>query len=216
MRNSDAVLAGAAAPLNLPLSEDVTMQPQLVTAEDEENYGSALIDMTKRAAVEALAPELQQLRAQNEHLRSMAARAQHVEIERALDRSVPSWREIYQDPGFSQWLSQPDDFSGATRSQLLRNAVANGDSGRVVAFYKGFQPAAGQYGSARSYQSRRTATAGNIYTRQQIQNLYERRRKGEFNDATWARWEQEILAAANQGRIAGALDRDGNKLTELR
>jgi hypothetical protein len=28
--------------------------------------------------------------------------------------------------------------------------------------------------------------------------------------------EQEIFAAANQGRIAGALDRDGNQLTELR
>jgi hypothetical protein len=42
------------------------------------------------------------------------------------------------------------------------------------------------------------------------------RRKGEINDANWAKWEQEIFAAANQGRIAGALDKDGNKLTELR
>jgi hypothetical protein len=46
--------------------------------------------------------------------------------------------------------------------------------------------------------------------------LYERRRKGEFTDAAWARTEQEIFNAANEGRIAGALDRDGNKLTELR
>jgi hypothetical protein len=97
----------------------------------------------------------------------------------------------------------------------MRNAVANGDTARVVAFYRGFQAAAGQHGQARSHQ-RRPATGGNIYTRQQIANLYERRRKGEFSDATWARWEAEIFAAANQGRIAGALDRDGNKLTELR
>jgi hypothetical protein len=41
-------------------------------------------------------------------------------------------------------------------------------------------------------------------------------REGEFNDTAWAKWEAEIVAAANQGRIAGALDRDGNKLTELR
>jgi hypothetical protein len=46
--------------------------------------------------------------------------------------------------------------------------------------------------------------------------LYERRRKGQINDATWAKWEPAIIAAANEGRIAGALDRDGNKLTELR
>jgi hypothetical protein len=94
------------------------MAPQLVTAEDRENYGDELISLTQRAAVEALSPELNALRQENNHLRGMAQRQQHVEIERALDRSVPSWREIYQDPGFSQWLSEPDDFSGATRSQL--------------------------------------------------------------------------------------------------
>ena len=61
------------------------------------------------------------------------------------------------------------------------------------------------------------ATGGpRIYTRAQIANLYARRRKGEINDANWAKWEAEIFAAANQGRIAGALDRDGNKPTELR
>jgi hypothetical protein len=61
------------------------------------------------------------------------------------------------------------------------------------------------------------ATGGpRIYTRAQIANLYARHRKGEINDANWAKWEAEIFAAANQGRIAGALDRDGNKPTELR
>jgi hypothetical protein len=40
--------------------------------------------------------------------------------------------------------------------------------------------------------------------------------EGEINDANWAKWEQEIFAAANQGRIAEALDKDGNKLSELR
>jgi hypothetical protein len=111
----------------------------------------------------------------------------------------------------------PDDYSGGIRSQLLRHAVSNGDAARVVNFYRGFQQEAGhpQYRS-RGSSARSPAVADNIYTRPQIQNLYERRRKGEINDAAWAKWEQEIFAAANQGRIAGALDKDGNKLTELR
>ena len=79
------------------------MAPQLLTAQDEENYGSELIDMTKRAAVEALAPELTQLHAENQQLRHLQQRAQRTEIERALDAQVPNWREIYQDPRFSQF-----------------------------------------------------------------------------------------------------------------
>jgi hypothetical protein len=67
----------------------------------------------------------------------------------------------------------PDDYSGGIRSQLLRNAVANGDAGRVVNFYKGFQQAghapAGQHGLSRQ---RHPATGGpRIYTRQQIAEL---------------------------------------------
>jgi hypothetical protein len=190
--------------------------PQLLTAQDEENYGSELLDMSKRAALDALGPELNALRQENQQLRGMAQQSQRAEIERALDQRVPSWRDVYQDPRFSSWLSQPDDFSGTTRSQLLRNAVANGDATRVVRFYQGFVAEAGQP-QYRSRQSAGAASGGSrVYTRPQIQNLCERRRKGEFNDATWAKWEQEIFAAANQGRIAGALDRDGNKLTELR
>jgi hypothetical protein len=173
--------------------------------------------MTQRAAVEALAPELNALRFENQNLRAMAARSQRAEIERALDAQVPNWRDVYQNPAFSQWLSSPDDYSGATRSQLLRNAVANGDAHRVVQFYRGFQQEAGQpqYRS-RGSSARASASGSNIYTRKQIQNLYERRRKREFSDAQWKNIEAGIFAAANEGRIAGALDRDGNKLTELR
>jgi hypothetical protein len=174
-----------------------------------------LISMTQRAAVEALSPELQQLRAENQQLRGMATRAQHAEIERMLDQQVPQWRQIYADPGFADWLAEQDDYSAATRSQLLRRAVAAGDSNRVVRFYQGFPAGAGQP-QYRSYQSRQPATgAKRIYSREDIRKLYERRRKGEINDATWTRWEQEIFNAANSGRIAGALDKDGNTLSRL-
>jgi hypothetical protein len=116
------------------------MHSQL-TERDFENYGDELIGMSQRAAVEALSPELQRLHAENNHLRGMAQRAQHVELERALDRSVPDWRSIYSDPQFAVWLALPDEYSGGIRSQLMRNAVAVGDAHRVIAFYRGFQQA---------------------------------------------------------------------------
>jgi hypothetical protein len=181
----------------------------MITQSDVENYGPELIDMSRRAAVEALAPELQQLRAENHQLRHLQQRQQHVEIERALDRSVPSWRDIYADPRFSSWLSQPDEFSGATRSQLMRNAVANGDTVRVAAFYQGFLA---QHGQARSYQSRRIATGAKpLYTREQIKQLYAQRARGGISDANWARQEADIIAAASEGRINSVFDKYGNE-----
>jgi hypothetical protein len=184
--------------------------PQLVTAEDRENYCDALIDMTQRAAVEALSPEIAQLRAENQQLRAATARSQRDAIERALDRSLPTWRQIYQDPTFADWLSQPDDYSGNTRSQLLRNAVANGDAARVVAFYRGFHHAPGPRQQARSRQG--ASGSRPVYTRQQIANLYERRRKGEIDDARWARIEADIIAAASEGRVTSSFDKFGNEM----
>jgi hypothetical protein len=67
--------------------------PQLITAEDRENYGDELISLSQRAAREVMAPELQRLHAENQQLRHLQQRAAHVEIERSLDRSVPHWRK---------------------------------------------------------------------------------------------------------------------------
>jgi hypothetical protein len=190
----------------------------VITQADRENYGEEFIDLARRAAADALQPELQQLRAQNQQLRQMAARAQNADIRRALDQALPNWQEIYADPDFADWLSAPDDYSAATRSQLLRNAVANGDASRVAAIYRGFQ----REGHAPAYQSRApqsrpAATGGKpIYTRQQITDFYKQRRDGRINDANWARREADIIAAGREGRVVGAVNPvDGTEMTRL-
>jgi hypothetical protein len=147
----------------------------------------------------------------------MAQRSQRAEIERVLDQQVGDWRATYADPRFADWLESPDDYSAATRSQLLRNAVAAGDAGRVAAIYRGYQrkthaPA----GHQRASQSRPAATGGNLYTRQQITDLYKRRRDGLIGDAAWARQEADIVRAASEGRVVGALNlTDGTALSRL-
>jgi hypothetical protein len=188
-----------------------------ITQQDEENYGFEFIDLTRRAAADALQPALNQLRQENAQLRSMAQRSQRAEIERTLDTQIPDWRATYADPAFSEWLESPDDYSAATRSQLLRNAVAAGDGGRVAAIYKGFQ----REGHAsvrhqRAHQSRPAAIGGNLYTRQQIMDLYKRRRDGLIDDKSWARQEADIVRAASEGRVVGALNLiDGTALSRL-
>jgi hypothetical protein len=188
-----------------------------ITAQDVEDYGSELIGLTQRAALDALAPELQQLRAQNQHLRAMAARSQNAEIQRMLDQSVNGWRDTYADPRFSQWLQLPDDYSGAARSQLLRDAVNKGDTARVAAIYRGFQQEVGQRAPAyQRTQSRPPASGGKpIYTREQIKRLYEERRLGRISDVNWARQEADIIAAGREGRVTSSFDKYGNE-TRLR
>jgi hypothetical protein len=192
-----------------------------LTAQDYQDYGSDFIDLTRRAAADVVGPAIQQLRAENQQLRQATQRSQRADIERALDQSVGNWREVYQDPRFSSWLSQPDPYSGETRSQLMRRAVANGDTSRVVAFYRGYiqsahQALAGQQGQ-RSYQSRPAAPGSQILTRPQIADLYDRRRKGLISDADWPRIEHQIFAAANTGRVAGAINlTDGTEISRTR
>jgi hypothetical protein len=208
----DTVGRAAASP-NFTI-EDITMPAQLVTAEDRQNYGDELIDMSQRAAMDVVAPELQRLHAENQQLRHQQ-QPQNSEIQRTLDQSVPDWREVYADPAFAQWLAQPDDYSGGIRSQLLRNAVANGDAHRVAAIYKGFTAEHGAPG-ARSYSRGSTPAAGRggkpIYSREQIKQLYAQRARGLIPNAKWGAIEADIIAAANEGRVTSSFDKYGNEM----
>ena len=189
-----------------------------ITSQDVDDYGSAFIDFTRRAAVDAVRPELQRLHAENAELRQMAQQSQTANIQAALDRDLPQWRQVYSNPEFSDWLQSPDPYAGESRSQLLRRAVAAGDSNRVVRFYAGFLQEAGHHAPAgqRSHQSRSPATSGNIYTRQQITDLYKQRRFGQISDSRWAQIEPDIVKAAAQGRVAGAINPvDGTEMTRL-
>jgi hypothetical protein len=185
----------------------------MITRDDVDSYGSELIEMTQRAALDAVAPQLQRLHAENQQLRAMAARAQNSEIQRGLDQSVNGWRDTYADPRFSQWLQSPDDYSGAARSQLLRDAVNKGDTARVAAIYRGFQQEVGQHAPAyQRTQSRQPASGGKpIYTREQIKRLYEERRLGRISDANWALREADIIAAGREGRVTSSFDKYGNE-----
>jgi hypothetical protein len=190
----------------------------MLTDADRQTFGDDLIGFSRRAALEALGPEVRQLQQQNAHLQARLRQQTRRDLEQDLDRSVPGWRQLHSDPQWLAWLERPDDYSGQSRRVLINQAADRGDAARVAAFFQ--HPPVGHQAPAhqpRAAQSRSPqASSGAILTRPQIAALYERRRKGEFNDDHWAQIEPAIFSAANQGRIAGALDRDGNRLSELR
>jgi hypothetical protein len=97
-----------------------------------------------------------------------------------------------RDPRWLQWLTGRDALSGQIRQQLVDDAVAKGNAGRVIAFFRGFlqEAAAGRHG-----QPGQAAGGKPIYTRAQITQMASLRRKGVYSDAEWAAWEAELIAA---------------------
>jgi hypothetical protein len=56
-----------------------------------------------------------------------------------LERRVPDWKVIRDDPSFAAWLQNVDPFSGRPLSELAQVALQEMDINRIVAFYDGFK-----------------------------------------------------------------------------
>jgi len=188
----------------------------MLTRQDLDNFGPELLDVAQRAAQHALAPELQRLHDENAALQEQLDSATKMSIDQYLDREVPNWRLINVDERFHQWLLMPDTYSGVIRDRLLKDAAHAANAQRVASFFKGFLAAAGQAPASTGQASQRTQRASRrgpdgkpIYTRDWITEMWAKRRRGEVDDATWARWEYELIAAGREGRVVGALGIDG-------
>ena len=109
-----------------------------VTAEDEQTFGTDFIDLARRAAQDALAPVIDQLRGENGELKQHVQRTQRLTVAQFLDREVEGWREINSDQRFIDWLRKRDVYSGAVRQKLLDNAFRAADAPRIAEFFTGF------------------------------------------------------------------------------
>jgi hypothetical protein len=111
---------------------------RLLTPEDETAYGTEMLDVVKRAALEAVAPELDALRQENTTLRQTVQRNTAGTVAQVLDAEVPTWRAVNVDPKFKNWLRLRDIYSGQVKQGLLEAAYKAANAARVVAFFKGF------------------------------------------------------------------------------
>lgn len=184
--------------------------PQFLTSEDEQNYGRDLLNVAQRAAMETVAPHLQNLEQQANDLRRQLAKEQRRQLDNAVETAIPDYREIDRNPRWHRWLLGIDVLSGRVRQTLLNEAISAGAAPRVVWFFKSFlseEVATGHVESASDSQlapapreptisltslaapgRARPATGGDaslptdkpIYTRAQIKGLYEMHRKGAY------------------------------------
>ena len=117
-----------------------------LTQDDVDNYGPELINVTQRAALQAVAPHLQNLESQNAQLRQRMAIEARRNLDQQIASAVPNYQEVDRDPRWHRWLLGVDTLSGRIRQHLLNDAITAGDARRVKSFFDSFQQeAAGRH-----------------------------------------------------------------------
>ncbi len=130
---------------NAPPPAAPVTHSKLITSEEEEQFGTEMLDVMGRRAREIVSPEVAELKATVARLEGMlngtvrqtkltAQQAMHAKLTEA----VPNWQDINQLDAFKAWLALPDQYSGATRHSMLLSAYAENDTPRVLAFFRGF------------------------------------------------------------------------------
>ena len=182
-----------------------------LTDKDVQEYGSDLLNVSQRAALAAVSPHLQDLEQANAELRQrLAIEARH-RLDSQVEAAIPNYRELDQHPDWHSWLRGIDSLSGRVRQQLLNEAIASGNAARCIAFFRGFFARSGSAaggGASAAYGRSRSMPSGKVYSRSEIQRLYEAHRKGAYagREADWQRQEYDIIAAGREGRIQHPVD----------
>src|SRR5262245_9875232 len=94
-----------------------------LTQTDVQNYGSELIDVSQRAALHAVGPQLQRLQEDNQLLQRRLAREARHRMDAQVAQAVPNYKEIDQMPEWHRYLLGTDPLSGTMRQRLLNDAI---------------------------------------------------------------------------------------------
>ena len=183
-----------------------------LTQQDVNDYGDEVVNFAQRAALHALAPDLQKLADANAEMRARLARQTQQNLFQTLDRAIPNWRDINRSSDWLLWLHGRHELTGLPRQRWLDDAVAQGDAGRVIEIFRGFlQTAAGHRGQERARQAataprQATVTGRHVYSRPEFARLYAAHLAGAYagREVDWARQEADIIAAGREGRVLNA------------
>lgn len=139
-----AMLAALQASTPAPASEPIKVE-RLVTDEEVNEYGKDLLDVVGRRAREEVAPMLAErdqtiasLQAQLAGVNTSVQMSAKDKLLGELDTRLPAWRDMNHDEKFLSWLGLPDAYSGVIRHEMLKQAYAQGNANRVLAFFNGF------------------------------------------------------------------------------
>ena len=171
-----------------------------LTQKDVEDYGHDVLDLAQRAALHAVSPDLARLEHQNEALSQQLAAEQRRGLYQTLDAQLPNWKEVDNSPQWRQWLLFSDPLNGRPRQSLLNDAIAKGETGRVLSFFRGFLAEADQQPQGQQHASS-APTGKRTYARADITRYSDAYRRGRISEADYQKISADIHAAVKEGRI---------------
>jgi hypothetical protein len=124
----------------------------------------------------AVAPHLQASEQQNLELQNRLAREARARLDAAVERAVPNYREIDQDPRWHNWLRSVDPLSGRVRQTLLDEAIAGVTPHRVISFFQQFLQS-GHTAQATFHGQSSSGTSSIAGVGMQVENRHGRSRK---------------------------------------
>jgi hypothetical protein len=127
--------------------------PQLITEQEQQEYGKDVLDVMGRRTMEIVGPDIQRLMMavnnliqDNAQLKSQLGGMRNVVTQDAtgrfydiLDREIPDWENTNHDPEFVNWLKVVDPYSGRVRKDLLDEAHRQNEASRVLNIIKGYR-----------------------------------------------------------------------------
>jgi len=192
-----------------------TPRESLVKPEEIQEFGEPLVDLIRRAARDEASSkdaEIQALHSKLERFEASSTKTQEIDFYERLRTSVPDWEELNRNEGFLKWLSEYDELTEVQRQDSLDDAVRNNDAMRAARFFNKWKEMSGKQAAAasKSMESQvvpSTSTVSTpppgkkIWTRPEIQNFYEKARRGDISDKDMVAIEADILAAQLEKRI---------------
>lgn len=199
----------------------------LVTKDDEQTFGSDLVDMVRRAAqdtvrslkgelMETLSNEYRGLKDQVHEVSNSVQLTAKERFEQKLDDHDPSWRKLDSDPQFIEWLQ-----ASPTRAREWASAVKALDHEAVAEKFDTYKLLTQQKrdreeapkndkrrqlekqvapGKSRSVPSEQPDPDDRkTWTSSDIARAFSERKK--YSPQEWAKMEREIFAAQQEGRV---------------
>lgn len=130
---------------NPPAPKPSQAPKKLVTEDEERDYGVDLLGVVGKKAreefmpvVSALEDQIKSLKSQLDGVNTQNSRSAADKMYDTLDREVPKWQELNNNPDFISWLGLPDPYSGVIRHELLKTAHERRSAPQVLAFFRGF------------------------------------------------------------------------------
>lgn len=210
-------------------TEPEAPKEQLVTSNDEETFGSDLIDVMRRVTregLDALSNRLakleQRLDAVAELPKQMEQVVKHqVQTEEqrfwaAVEALVPDWTQVDTDPRWVEWLGLTPDYALVTYRELAQDAIRAGHPDKVANLVNAWKASVGittepsksdtkqelarQVAPSKSNASA-TPAAKKIWTGAEYERAYDPRLSAEMPESEIEALQAEAELAYQEGRI---------------